>query len=135
MLAYRIAVLVHILAMAIWVDGSLFLVLVMLPLARWEMNRPEDGARLLCQVSRKYRPVAWSAIGLLGSTNAHFDCCSPGDHNNAMGASLIPLADWTKTGIARLSIPARSEHGCHFGERREVAQWVTCCPNAWTNSG
>ena len=76
--------------MAIWVGGTLFLVLVMLPLARRDMDRSEDGARLLGQVGRKFRPVAWTAIGLLVVSGLYI----AGDHWLLTYGESFTRTDW-----------------------------------------
>jgi len=89
-LAYQIRVLVHNLAMAIWAGGILFLILVMLPLARRDMDRPEDYARLLGQVARKCRRVAWIGIGLLVVPGLYI----AGDHWQLTYGESFTRTDW-----------------------------------------
>lgn len=62
---YQVAVFVHILAAITWVGGTLFLVMVMVPLTRRQPGPPSQGARLLGQVGRRFRPVAWTSMVLL----------------------------------------------------------------------
>lgn len=49
----------------------LFLVMVMVPLARRSIEPPALGTRILGQVGRKFRPVAWTAIVLLVITGLY----------------------------------------------------------------
>jgi uncharacterized membrane protein len=67
---YQIAVFVHILAAITWVGGTLFLVMVMVPLTRRQLE-PSLGARLLGQTGRRFRPVAWTSIILLALTGLY----------------------------------------------------------------
>ncbi|MCH7745886.1 MAG: DUF4149 domain-containing protein [Chloroflexi bacterium] len=55
----------HILATITWVGGTLFLIMVMVPLSRREIESPAQAARLLGQVGRRFRSVAWASIVLL----------------------------------------------------------------------
>ncbi len=65
MLGYQIAVFIHIIAAVTWLGGMLFLAMVLVPMARREMEPPSQGARLLARAGRKFRPVAWASIVLL----------------------------------------------------------------------
>lgn len=71
MLGYQIAVFIHIIASITWLGGMLFLVMVMVPLTRREIDSPAEAARLLGQVGRKFRPVAWASIVLLVATGLY----------------------------------------------------------------
>ena len=62
---YQLAGLTHLLAVIVWVGGTLFLVMVMVPLARGGMLPPRQRAALLGAVARRYRPIAWTAIAVL----------------------------------------------------------------------
>ena len=62
---YQIAVFIHLSAAITWVGGTLFLIMVMVPLSRREIESPAQAARLLGQVGRRFRSVAWVSIVLL----------------------------------------------------------------------
>lgn len=62
---YQIAVFIHLSAAITWVGGTLFLIMVMVPLSRREIESPEQAARLLGQVGRRFRSIAWVSIVLL----------------------------------------------------------------------
>lgn len=64
---YLLSVWLHILAVAAWLGGALFLVLVLVPISR----RPEmrgGSLRLLSETGRKFRRVGWICLGLLVAT-------------------------------------------------------------------
>ncbi len=63
-MAYQTAVFVHILAAITWIGGTLFLAMVVVPVVRGGVE-PQRSARLLSEMGRKFRPVAWSSIALL----------------------------------------------------------------------
>lgn len=63
-MAYEIAVLIHLLAAITWIGGNLFLAMVVVPVVRGEVE-PQRSGRLLSQIGRKFRPVAWGSIALL----------------------------------------------------------------------
>ena len=77
-MSYQIAVFLHLLAAFTWIGGTLFLIMVLVPLTRQGDGPPGATAQLLEQAARKFRPVAWSAIlvlvvsGLFIATD-HFD--------------------------------------------------------------
>ena len=62
---YQAAVILHIVAAVTWVGGMLFLVLVLVPLTRKELDMPGQGAVLLRQAARRFLPVAWTSIVVL----------------------------------------------------------------------
>ena len=68
---YQAAVFIHILSAIVWAGGMLFLVMVMVPLARQAMRDGGPGAVLLQQAARRFLPVAWSAIALLVLTGIY----------------------------------------------------------------
>ena len=79
-MGYQIAVLIHILAAITWLGGSLFLVMVMVPLTRQTIEGAPPGfsIRLLREAAIKFRNVAWASIVLLVITGLfiatdHFD--------------------------------------------------------------
>ncbi len=63
-MAYEIAVLIHLLAAITWIGGNLFLAMVVVPVVRGEVE-PQRSGRLLSQIGRRFRPVAWGSIALL----------------------------------------------------------------------
>ena len=79
-MGYQIAVFIHILAAITWLGGSLFLVMVMVPLTRQAIEGAPPGfsVRLLRETAIKFRNVAWASIVLLVITGLfiatdHFD--------------------------------------------------------------
>ncbi|MCH9011240.1 MAG: CopD family protein [Chloroflexi bacterium] len=69
-MAYQAAVFIHLLAAMTWIGGTLFLVMVMVPLSRGVIEPPALGIRILTQAARRFRTVAWASIVLLVITGA-----------------------------------------------------------------
>ncbi len=65
---YQVAVAVHILSAVVWLGGMLFLVMVMLPIARQAMRAggPGPGLEMLRAAAQRFLLVAWAAMILLG---------------------------------------------------------------------
>jgi copper resistance protein D len=71
---YLVNVTVHVLAAMLWVGGMLFLALVGAPVLR-RVEPASLRAQLFRDLGRAFRPVGWSAIGILlltGVLNLHF---------------------------------------------------------------
>lgn len=68
-LLYRIAVIVHVLSAVMWVGGVLFMGMVAVPAAK----KLDDGLRrqLLDDLGRRFRPMGWTALGLLVATGIY----------------------------------------------------------------
>ncbi|MFQ6026869.1 MAG: CopD family protein [Dehalococcoidia bacterium] len=64
-MVYQIAVLLHLLAVITWIGGSLFLVMVLVPLTRHGFDPPSLGAQVLGQGARKFRTIAWASMSVL----------------------------------------------------------------------
>ena len=62
-LLYRVAVMVHVLGAVVWVGGVLFMGMVAVPAAK----KLDDELRrkLLDDLGRRFRPIGWTALGLL----------------------------------------------------------------------
>ena len=70
---YQAAVAVHILSAVVWLGGMLFLVMVMLPAVRIVMQsgRPRTRLDVLRDATKRFLPLAWAAIVLLGLSGAY----------------------------------------------------------------
>lgn len=68
---YQVIVLVHLLSAITWVGGTLFLVMVMVPLVRSQSIPSPQGAKLLGLIARRFRPVSWVSITLLVLTGLY----------------------------------------------------------------
>ncbi|NQW22068.1 MAG: CopD family protein [SAR202 cluster bacterium] len=70
---YQAAVIIHVISAITWLGGMLFLVLVMLSLARKDMasEQPGPGLAMLKDAANRFLPVAWSAMMLLAVTGAY----------------------------------------------------------------
>ncbi len=65
-------VFIHLMAAIVWVGGTLFLVMVMVPLARQGMHDSgSTGAVFLRQAAQRFVPVAWVSIALLVLTGVY----------------------------------------------------------------
>jgi putative copper resistance protein D len=58
----------HLLAAAVWVGGTVALVFVAVPLV--QRLQGEERARLLRELGRRWRPLGWSALGVAIVTGA-----------------------------------------------------------------
>ncbi len=63
-IVYLISVWLHLLAMAVWIGGMIFLVLVLVPVVRLPEARGVAGL-LVHQVGTRYRTVGWVCLALL----------------------------------------------------------------------
>jgi len=116
---YKAAVFIHILSAIIWVGGTLFLVIVMVPLSRREMGASGRGLILLRQAARRFVPVAWASIVLLVVTGIflawdHWGI-RPGNFFTSGGHFLRTLQ--AKTGLAVLVIGLSLFHDFVLGPR------------------
>ncbi|MDA0262836.1 MAG: CopD family protein [Chloroflexi bacterium] len=70
---YQAAVVIHVISAVTWLGGMLFLVMVMLPLARKSMTpgQPGPGLALLREAAKRFMVVAWGAMILLAVTGAY----------------------------------------------------------------
>ena len=87
---YQAVVFIHLISAATWVGGSLFLVLVLVPVTRTQMESPSQGARLLGHVARRFRPVAWASITLLVATGLFIVT----DHWRVTPLDFFSGSDW-----------------------------------------
>ena len=65
-LLYRFAVSIHVLSAVVWVGGVLFMGMVAVPAAK-KLN-DELRRELLDDLGRRFRPIGWTALGLLVAT-------------------------------------------------------------------
>ena len=65
---YQAAVAVHVVSAVVWLGGMLFLMMVMLPVARKAMRSGSagEGMTMLRDAAERFLPVAWTAMVLLG---------------------------------------------------------------------
>ena len=70
---YQAAVVIHVISAVTWLGGMLFLVMVMLPLARKDMapGQPGPGLAMLRDAANRFLPVAWGAMIVLAVTGAY----------------------------------------------------------------
>ncbi len=62
---YQAAVIIHILSAIIWLGGTLFLFIVLIPLARQQVESPVQGMVLVRLAAQRFLPVAWASIIVL----------------------------------------------------------------------
>ena len=65
MAAYQFVVLLHLLAAIVWIGGTVFLAAVVIPVTRRSITPPQEGARVLGLVARRFRVVSWAAVAVL----------------------------------------------------------------------
>ncbi|MDP6064405.1 MAG: hypothetical protein QGI49_06405, partial [SAR202 cluster bacterium] len=82
---YQLAVLLHLLAAIIWIGGTLFLVIVIVPLTRSGAIPRPQAVLLLRLMGRRFRPMAWAAIGVLVVTGVYLAW----DHWNVSSFTLL----------------------------------------------
>ena len=103
---YQAAVFLHILSAITWVGGTLFLVIVMVPLSRRETVASGRGLNLLRQAARRFVPVAWASIVVLAVTGVYLAWdhwgIRPGNFFTSGGHFMSTLQ--AKTGLAVLVI-------------------------------
>ncbi len=70
---YQAAVAVHIVSAVVWLGGMLFMVMVMLPVARQAMQEggPGAGLEMLRDAADRFLPVAWTAMIMLGLSGGY----------------------------------------------------------------
>ena len=70
---YQAAVVIHVISAITWLGGMLFLVMVMLPLARRDMasGQPGPGLEMLRDAANRFLPVAWASMILLAVTGVY----------------------------------------------------------------
>lgn len=117
---YQLAVFIHILAAIIWVGGTLFLVMVMVPLTRQgAIGSPPEAARLLGAVARKFRRVAWGSIVALVITGLFIGT----EHWGVTPSSFFTGEGWflkllqAKVGVVAIIIVLSLVHDFILGPR------------------
>jgi uncharacterized membrane protein len=70
---YQAAVAIHLISAVVWVGGMLYMVMVLIPVARRAMQSEVPGAGLdmLRDAAHKFLPVAWAAMIILGVSGAY----------------------------------------------------------------
>lgn len=69
-LLYQISVLLHVLSAFVWVGGVLFIGMLAVPTAK-KFGDDELRRRLLDEMGRRFRPIGWTALGLLVVTGGY----------------------------------------------------------------
>lgn len=116
---YQLAVLLHLLAAIIWVGGTLFLVVVIVPLTRSGAIPRPQAVVLLRLIGRRFRLVAWAAIAVLVATGIFLAW----DHWNVSPSELV-TGDGTivqtlraKVGLVALAMVLSAVHDFVLGPR------------------
>jgi putative copper export protein len=122
---YLLSVFVHLLAMAVWVGGMGFLVLVIVPLLRQPAHRAQAMA-LLGESGTRFRTVGWVCLGLLVLTGAYNTTVRAGGLDalgsaafwgSAFGRTLL-----VKLGLVLLILGVSAVHDFFIGPAA-VARW------------
>ncbi len=118
-MAYQVAVFIHLLAAITWIGGTLFLVMVLVPLSRRAIQPPALGIRVLVQAARRFRAVAWASIVLLVVSGAFLAV----DHWRITSARFFSSGDrfvevlQAKVGLVALIIVLSAFHDFVLGPR------------------
>jgi putative copper export protein len=111
---YVAARILHLLAMAVWVGGTVFLVAVAVPFAR--SFGPEGSTAVAVSIGRRFRPVAWSALLTLVATGFYMA--------TETGLLTSPTADGRllriKIGIVLVVLALAAVHDFVLGPRVEL---------------
>ncbi len=67
---YILSVWLHIVSVAVWLGGSLFLALVIVPVLRRPENR-DGAAQLVYAAGVRFRAVGWTCFGILVATGIY----------------------------------------------------------------
>ena len=111
-----VARVVHVLAAAVWVGGTIFLVAVAVPYAR--SLGDERRTAVAAAIGRRFRPVAWTAMaGLVGSGLYLLQKLGylGGDLTSTSGGRLMLV----KLGLVALLIALSAVHDFVLGPRLE----------------
>ena len=115
---YQAAAYLHLLAMAVWVGGILFIAIVLVPITRRMQEPPGSGSRVLGSVGRRFRPVSWTALVVLVVTGAWLLAqrgVGPGDILTGDGVFYEALR--TKLGFVALLLVLSILHDFVLGPR------------------
>jgi putative copper resistance protein D len=63
---YTTLVAFHVLAAAVWIGGTVSLVFTAVPVLR--QLEPRERAALIRSLGRRWRPIGWTALGILGAS-------------------------------------------------------------------
>lgn len=74
---------IHLVAMAFWLGGQLFLIFVVRPILRRELDRPQQTT-LTAALGRRFSPLAWTSLGILVITG-----WLTGEHRGVVWSSLL----------------------------------------------
>jgi uncharacterized membrane protein len=106
---------VHLLAAITWIGGQLFILLVLLPIARGALPR-DERTLLFASVGRRYGIISWAALSLLIVTgvlngerrSVHWTHLTDGSYGRILLAKLIVVA---------VVIVVTLVHALYFGRR------------------
>ena len=132
---YQAAVIIHILSAITWLGGMLFLLMVLIPLARSQVESPGQAMALVRQAAQRFLPVAWASILLLAASGIFLAT----DHWSVSPSDFFGGADYfsphfirvlqIKTGLAALVIILSLAHDFVLGP------WVMGRLEAARNAG
>uniref|UniRef100_A0A7C5VW11 DUF4149 domain-containing protein n=1 Tax=Thermomicrobium roseum TaxID=500 RepID=A0A7C5VW11_THERO len=108
---------IHLVAMAFWLGGQLFLILVVRPILRRELDRPQQTT-LTAALGRRFSPLAWVSLVLLIVTG-----WLTGEHRGVVWSTLLEPRNTygrilaTKMLLVALLLLLTLVHGRIFGPR------------------
>ena len=106
-----VLLILHVLAAAIWVGGTVALVFVAVPYAR-TLEGP-TRAEALAALGRRWRPLGWGAIGVLVATGAALAA----DESFFRGDSAARVVFVVKVGFAAVLVGAALLHDLVYSPR------------------
>lgn len=117
---YQFVVYLHLLSAITWVGGTLFLVMVIMPLARSGVLGPAArSGETMAEVGRKFRTVAWASIVVLVGSGIYIAIAywgiSPGQFFTGSGPVLEILQP--KVGLVFIAVVLSAVHDFILGPR------------------
>ncbi len=115
--AWAIIRWLHLVAMAFWLGGQLFLFLVVRPVLRQELQRT-DQTRLTATLGRRFSRLAWPSLGVLVVTG-----WLTGEHRGVQWSTLPFSSSWyghlllAKMFLVALMLGLTLLHGRYLGPR------------------
>ena len=109
-MADEIVVVVHLLAAAVWLGGSVALVVAGVPAIR--VLEGEPRARAMRELGLRWRPLGYGALVVLGLTGVEL-----ARHDWASGRSPFKTVLWVKVGLSFALVLASYLHNFVLGPR------------------
>jgi len=106
-------VIIHLLAAAVWVGGSIALIVVGIPAAR--TLEGDARARAIREIGLRWRPLGYGALLVLAVTGVPL-----AQHDYDEGRSPFQTVLWVKVGLAAALVVASYVHNFVLGPRLQT---------------